>query len=446
MATQPERHASTKDASTWSSYEVALATVQAGHADGITYILTPDDPFGAIDLDHCRDLETHSIDIWAQLFLERGRFTYTEVTPSGTGCRIWGLANGEPLHKKYTLKAGSREFEPDKQIAVELFRRTHKALTITGYRLDIISELTNLDSVFDWAGIWAERRKAEAAAAEEAARAVNGGNGFDSSGCAYSVDEIERFVRGGAPAGENRSELFHTIVGHYVGCGWDQEKIFELMQQFPDGIGGRYLQEERLQSEINRSARKYGKEELPVFDNSGWVNGGPASVAPQPQPQPPTPSPPPPPWEDDPELDEEDDVEDQPADDEVDDDDGTVEDDELDEPPEQSELPPLYAHGSADPRPATTWLVKHIVPAKGPGLWSGQWGTGKTFGVLDLAAMVGTGQPFLGHAIKRQCGVLFIAAEGAGQVRLRFDAVWKEKCGNSQERAPFYWYEIVNGC
>ena len=41
-------------------------TVQAGHADGITYILTEEDPFAAIDLDHCRHLDTHSIDPWAQ--------------------------------------------------------------------------------------------------------------------------------------------------------------------------------------------------------------------------------------------------------------------------------------------------------------------------------------------------------------------------------------------
>ena len=136
MATQPDRHVSTTDPSTWNSYETALATVQAGHADGISYILTADDPFGAIDLDHCRDMETRSIDIWAQLFLHRGRNTYTEVTPSGTGCRIWGLADGGPLHRKFTLKAGPKEFEPDKVICAELFRRTHKALTVTGYRLD----------------------------------------------------------------------------------------------------------------------------------------------------------------------------------------------------------------------------------------------------------------------------------------------------------------------
>jgi hypothetical protein len=42
--------------------------------------------------------------------------------------------------------------------------------------------------------------------------------------------------------------------------------------------------------------------------------------------------------------------------------------------------------------------------------------------------------------VKRQCGVLLIAAEGANEVRLRLDAVIRAKCGGS-ERVPFRWYE-----
>ena len=71
MAMQPERHASTTDPSTWSDYTTALATVQARHADGISYILTKDDPFAGVDLDHCRCTITNSIDVWAQNWLDR---------------------------------------------------------------------------------------------------------------------------------------------------------------------------------------------------------------------------------------------------------------------------------------------------------------------------------------------------------------------------------------
>ena len=60
------------------------------------------------------------------------------------------------------------------------------------------------------------------------------------------------------PDGANRCNVFHTIVGHYFGCGYSVEQIFEHLQQFPDGIGARYIAEDRLATEIARSASKYG--------------------------------------------------------------------------------------------------------------------------------------------------------------------------------------------
>ena len=102
----------------------------------------------------------------------------------------------------------------------------------------------------------------------------------------------------------------------------------------------------------------------------------------------------------------------------------------------------MYSHGDPDPRPLKSWLVKHLMSTTAVGLLSGQWGTGKTFVALELASSVMTGQPFLGRMIKRQCGVLFLAAEGSDEVRPRLEALVREKCG-SMPRAPFRWYEIV---
>jgi hypothetical protein len=434
MATQPQRHASTKDPATWSDYATALATVRAGNAHGISYVLTEDDPFAAIDLDHCRDITTCSIDVWAQNFLDTGRSSYSEVTPSGTGCRIWGLATGATVHKKFSLEIGG------KQIAAELFRRTNKALTITGYKLDSINELTSIDRVIDWGIVWGERRKAAAVEAEAAAREVakTNGNGLNGDGSKYTIDEIEQIVRAGAPAGANRSDVFHSIVGHYVGCGWSVEQIAEHLQQFPDGIGGRYLSEHRLHNEIVRSAGKYTARALPLFNgNGGWVNGWEAKT-----PLPKVPDRPP--AEPEPELPELEKEGPESNDDAEDDEDivDIADDEDVDAPASDPTLPPLHAHGDADSRPLKSWLIKRLIPAVGYGLLSGQWGAGKTFVVFDLAAALATGQPFIGHAIKRRCGVLLVAAEGADEVRLRLDAVVREKCGG-MPRAPFRWYETA---
>jgi AAA domain len=410
MAVQPQRHISTSDSSTWTDYSTALAAVQAGHADGISYILTENDPFAAIDIDNCRHLTTHSIDLWAQLFMQYAVASYQEITPSGEGIRIWGLATGSALNKKFTLEIDGKD------IAVELFRRTRKALTITGYRLDTVRELTNIDRVIDWGVVWGERRKAAAAP-------VNG-HSFESTGCGYSVNQIEQIVREGAPEGKNRSDTFHTIVGHYVGCGWSEEQIFEHLQQFPQGIGERYLGENRLRREVERSVKAFAKPELPLSngDGGGWAGKAPPpeqhQEPPQKEPQ-------------GVDLDLEDD-------DELDDDLG-----ENEEPAQQDpNLPQLYSHGDPDSRPLKAWLIKGLMPAVGHGLMSGQWGAGKTFAFFDLAASLSTGQPFIGHVVKRQCGVLLIAAEGADEVRLRLDAVVREKCGN-MARAPFCWYETA---
>ena len=213
---------------TWADYATALAAVQAGHADGISYILTKDDPFGAIDLDHCRCTITHRSTYGRRTFCTAVN-SYQEVTPSGDGVRIWGLANGAELHRKFTLEIDG------KPIAAELFRRTNKALTITGYTLDpAVHELANIDKVFNWAVVWGERRKAGAATAR-----VNDGNGFAGADrCPYTIDQIEHIVREGHPEGTDRSAVFHSIVGHYVGCGWDEQGYLRTYSNTRRGSAG----------------------------------------------------------------------------------------------------------------------------------------------------------------------------------------------------------------
>jgi hypothetical protein len=356
----PHRFASSSDPTSWSSYENAVAA--AVHGDGVSYVLTPEDPFAAIDIDHVRDPITGTIENWAQRFLDRASHSYAEISPSGTGLRIWGTASGGMLHRKFSFDG----------TALELFRRTRKPLTVTGLQLGNSQALGNIDALLDRAVVWAQQRQHKLSKSKPE---INAGTTAQ-----YSIDQIEQIVREGAPEGANRSDTFHGIVGHYLGCGWTIEQIIIHLEEFPDGIGNRYIAENRLAREVERSATAFGAEDLP-----------------------------------DPEETEEE---------------------------TESELPPMYAHGDPDPRPIKAWAVKELVQAQGHGLLSGQWGTFKSFVALDLAGSLMTGQPFLDRLVKRQSGVLFLAAEGQHEMRVRLEALIREKCGG-MSRAPFRWFEDV---
>jgi hypothetical protein len=448
QACDPERHASSADPSTWTDYSTAVAAA-AKHGDGVTYVLTPDDELGAADIDHVRDPKTGAVKEWAQRLLDQAEHTYAEVSPSGTGLRIWGTATGVALHRKFNLENGT---------ALELFRRTRKPLTVTGLQLGRSRQLGSVDRLLERALLWAERHKA--------VPVTGTASGISLGGMRLSIEEIEEYVRT-APAPVNgqsiRSEVFHIIVGHYAGCGWTSEQIYLHLAEFPDGVGGRYLAEGRLSGEIERSLehlRTYSQRQQQIGRERDWtgdwkVRSTPApapeseseSESPAPEPEP-VPEPAPasdelPPWEE-PAPEPAPEPEPGAAQPEPDPDPAPEPDLEPDLEPELPafDLPPMYRHGDPDPRPLKSWLVKKLMSTVGHGLLSGQWGTGKTFLALELASCVMTGQPFLGLLIKRQCGVLFLAAEGADEVRTRLEAMVREKCG-SMPRAPFYWYEIA---
>ena len=225
QARDPRFRASTTNPETWASYTEALATVQAGFADGITYILTEDDPFAAADLDDCRSARTNAITKdWAANLLEQTQ-SYREITPSAEGFRIWGLAVGPKLIKQIHIAGGG---------ALEVYRHC-----LTGLEFARAQSLENIDRVLERAAAWAEQHKAK----PEPGNA--GSIGFNSTGVlgAYSIDDIERIVAEGAPAGANRSDLFHALVGHYLGCGETEEQIVAHFRQHQDGIANRYIAE-----------------------------------------------------------------------------------------------------------------------------------------------------------------------------------------------------------
>jgi hypothetical protein len=407
MSADPSRHASTADPSTWCSYADALAVVQASLANGLTYVLTPQDPFGAADLDHCRDPQTSGIAIWAQQLLDQADAipAYYEISPSGAGMRIWGAVTSTgKLHTNRRLEAGG---------GLELFRATSKALTVTGLQQGSCRALGNIDALLDRAAAWVERRK------DSGSSPPSSDSG--STLARYGIEDIERAVREGAPESVNRSDLFHAIVGHYWAVGWNSDQIAKHFEKYPDGLADKFIFQGRLLTEIGRCLDKWqAHRRAQELETSSWTSGGWQSPEPPQVPAEP----------------EESALAAEPEPAELDPD----ETKELGSG--EPQLPPMYCHGDPDPRPLTAWLIKDLLASVSYGVLAGQWGSGKTFVVLDLAACLMTGRPFVGHRIKRQCGVLFIAAEGVNELRRRLTALVREKCGGMR-RAPFRWYEAA---
>jgi putative DNA primase/helicase len=86
-----DRRASSTDLMSWTTFEEAFSSYQAGSPlsyDGIGFMFSSADPFVGIDLDECRDPESGEISPWAKKIISRVREGYIEASPSGTGVHI----------------------------------------------------------------------------------------------------------------------------------------------------------------------------------------------------------------------------------------------------------------------------------------------------------------------------------------------------------------------
>ncbi len=82
--------ASCHDRATWSSYGVAVRAFQTGLYNGIGFQLG--DGYVGVDIDHCRDRKTGAMDPMA-CEIVRAFSSYSEVSPSGKGCKIFIKGN-----------------------------------------------------------------------------------------------------------------------------------------------------------------------------------------------------------------------------------------------------------------------------------------------------------------------------------------------------------------
>ena len=135
-------YAKSNDPATWASYADALKACER-HTElaGVGFCFGPDDGLTGIDLDHVIDPDTGELKPEAAEILERFAGTYCEVSPSGTGLRLF--CYGRPGRSGKNV--GNIKW-------CEVYSHpSRRYLTVTGNRLDGSAlEVTQQQDALDW--------------------------------------------------------------------------------------------------------------------------------------------------------------------------------------------------------------------------------------------------------------------------------------------------------
>ena len=236
QASNPVLSAKSNDPATWDTYAAALAAVQAGHADGVGYMLAGGD-LGAVDLDHCHDPQTGKIEAWAQQEIDAAAGAYVEITVSGKGLRILGIGAGDELGRKWKIPNAANG------AAIEVYRRTNRYITISGAQIAGGTELPSIDAALDDIA-----RRFDIAKPEPPKSVTT---------TPHSAD-LDDLIKNGAPRGI-RSEMFSKVVWTLAAQGCSLDQIKQELVAHPNGIASKYADQDgrRLERETERCFRKW---------------------------------------------------------------------------------------------------------------------------------------------------------------------------------------------
>jgi putative DNA primase/helicase len=104
---------------TWGTFGIALACSRKHGMAGIGFVFSVADAFAGIDLDKCRNPVTGRLELWALRIIQEID-SYTEVSPSGTGVKLFMRAKLPP--------GGNRKGQ------IECYDR-RRYFTVTGHHL-----------------------------------------------------------------------------------------------------------------------------------------------------------------------------------------------------------------------------------------------------------------------------------------------------------------------
>ena len=218
----PERKASVSNPQTWGSFEEAMQALSSGLFDGLgfTFLGTK---ILSFDLDDCRNPETGVVLPEALRTVHKLQ-TYTEISPSGKGLKLFGTGYGAKIHKKLKV--------PNSSMSMEFWRDCERYSTVTGIVLPGTEHypLADVSVWMDWFVSYLER-------ANELFKTLP-----------EDIREALDFNTKG-----ERSEKFFGVVLWLHDQGWSVDDIGMLLTGTP--VAEKYEKEgkNRLRKEIERA-------------------------------------------------------------------------------------------------------------------------------------------------------------------------------------------------
>lgn len=344
----------------------------------------------ALDLDGCVTPEG-TIEGWAQEIVDAHDRSYTEVTPSGTGLRVWIAVRRPPKSLARTKVDVPFAAPPGvtKKPNVQVFGLPlAQYVTVTGEHLELSRPQMRIVENLDWL-----IERFELGESDDAP-----GQLPDGTGAVPSLAEVDRAVRAAAPQlvdGDwkptvasrrdgSASEAYFVLVQHVLRAsrGYGAVAVAFLLERTAWGRG---------EIEDSKDANRYTRET--------WVRNEVARVAGKKAPAPAA----------------------------------DVFDDGFEMPQLMSERRPAPAADSdllfrdlpdfLQGEDDAEFLVYNVLPAEGLAQFYGDPSSGKTPFVLSLAVHVAAGLPsWFGHKVDRHGTVVYMVGEGRQGLRKRLRA------------------------
>ncbi|MCH2131515.1 MAG: AAA family ATPase [Pirellulaceae bacterium] len=120
--------ASSTDPTTWTSFDMVTQTYNEAQHAGIGFVFGTEDEFFGIDLDGCRNPADGTLASWAEKIVHDFD-TYSEVSPSGTGVKVFCRSDQQlPAGKRKLLNVAAVS---DKAPGIEVYSQG-RYFTVTG--------------------------------------------------------------------------------------------------------------------------------------------------------------------------------------------------------------------------------------------------------------------------------------------------------------------------